>query len=98
MELSQVCVKLPPQLKKQADGLVRKGYFKTISELMTASLREKIEDYRKPDPVKTARAAKKAVWEEYMKKGNGDPELATTIMMKEAEEEYKKDPEFWGLK
>ncbi len=90
-------VRIPVKLKEYADKLVEEGYYKNFSDLVISGLRREVFENNMTLAVKKAREAKKAVWEEALKKARGDPDKAIKIMQKEAEKLYASDPSFWSL-
>ena len=90
-------VRIPSKLKEAADNLIEKGYYKNFSDIMVSGLRYELNEGHIPLCVKESREGKKAVWSEYLKKGNGDPQKAIKIMQAEDDEAYAKNPDFWQL-
>lgn len=89
-------VRIPPKVKKDAEELVKEGYFGNLSRLIVTAVREKVEEYKRLDSsVRDSRKAKAQVWREYLDKAEGSPEKALKIMQREAQEEYESNPGFW---
>lgn len=88
-------VRLPKKLKQEADKLVKKGYFKNLSDAMIAGLRHETEIHRTEDTVREIKEIRKKMWDEYLKKANGDPEKASKIMFREIKKEEAKEPWFY---
>lgn len=90
-------VRVPLKLKQAADRLVSVGYYKNFSDVVVSGLRHEVLGERLTFAVREAREAKKAVWEEELRKAGGDPKKAIKLMGKEDEKMYKEDPGFWRL-
>jgi len=95
----QTNVRLPARLKKEAEKLVRKGYYKSVSELIVSSLRNEIMNFKKTakalKDIEEVRKAREEVLTDFMRKAGGDTNKALKLMQEEAEKIYKKEPEFW---
>lgn len=95
----QTNVRMPIKLKKEAEKMVKKGYYNSISELVVASVRNevnKIKELNKATKeIELIRMARKQVWSEFLKKAHGNPKKASELMSKEAEKIYSKEPNFW---
>ena len=81
-------VRLPAQVKKEAEQLVKKGFFKNFSDVVLAGLRLEIYGHQ-------IRDAREKVWRDYLSQAGGDSEKAAKLYLKEAKEYQKKHPELF---
>ena len=87
-------VRLPKKLKQQAEYLVKKGYFKNLSDALITGLRREVRECMTLESVKNA---KEQVWQEYLSKAGGDPEKASKLYLEDAKKYQKEHPEFFKL-
>lgn len=67
-----VTVRLPRKLKEDVDLVVKEGNFKNVSDLVVASVRKEVETYKPSRATLLVRKARKEIWEDYLKRANGD--------------------------
>lgn len=92
-----ITVRVPAQLRKSIMRLVDAGFYKNFSDAVLAGLRREVNEL--DTAVVQSREAKKAVWDEYLKKAGGDREKASKLMFEDGKkweaEEEKKNPGFF---
>ena len=92
----QTSFRMPAQLEKEVENLVKKGYYKSKSELYIEGIRNQIIETKKiSSSVIDAKKAREKMWGDLMKRSGGDFDKAFGLMKKDAEELYAKEPDFW---
>lgn len=90
-------VRVPSKLKQDAEEIIKEGYFKNFSDILVAGLRQQVQTYKPSNAVLEGRAARKAVWDYYLKKAKGNAELASKLEFADGKKIEEAEPEFFKL-
>ncbi|MFH0986788.1 MAG: hypothetical protein V1911_01930 [Candidatus Micrarchaeota archaeon] len=86
-------VRVPEQLRTEAEILVKEGYFRSLSDVIVSGLRREIVETGPAKATLALRESNRKMWDEYRKKAKGDEEKAWSLYfndLKKIEKKYTK--------